>query len=173
MHLLRHRYTYSSVNSCPALRNKKPYLHSVFPRVAYAYTWSHRVQWFLFLVRTANVYRSNSISLALWVLVPEGSWMVTQRKIPEGSWMVTQRKIPEGGWMVTLYNAAGSYAFHCGRVMCGRIVNTRKKLDIDSNEIPGWDSCSIPILLGYKILLYYTYTILARSLDLTIPIQSN
>ena len=65
MHLLRHRYTYSSVNSCPALRNKKPYLHSVFPRVAYAYTWSHRVQWFLFLVRTANVYRSNSISFAL------------------------------------------------------------------------------------------------------------
>ena len=161
MHLLRHRYTYSSVNSCPALRNKKPYLHSVFPRVAYAYTWSHRVQWFLFLVRTANVYRLNSISFALWVLVPEGSWMVTQREIPEGSWMVTLR------------NAAGSYAFHCGRVMCGRIVNTRKKLDTDSNEIPGWDSCSIPILLGYKILLYYTHTVLARSLDLTIPIQSN
>ena len=34
MHVLRHRYTYSPVNSCPALRNKKPYLQYVFPRVA-------------------------------------------------------------------------------------------------------------------------------------------
>ena len=30
--------------------------------------------------------------------------------------------------MVTLRYAAGSDVFHCGRVMCGRIVNTRKNL---------------------------------------------
>ena len=86
MHILCHRYTYSSVNSCPALRNEKPYLQYVFPRVTKnhicnmcsrvslnAYTWSHILQWFLFLGRTANVYRLNSIPFATGVTDRGGS----------------------------------------------------------------------------------------------------